>query len=99
MRLTKKEARKLGLVENSPVEARQKPVARRQSKSGGAGVPRAGRAERTGLSTLIRLGWSVQSPDSVQHRLYVIGRPDLDTGLCADELTACLVAKALEQLR
>ena len=99
MRLTKKEAKKLGLVENVPAKATQQPVARRQPTAASLSIPRAGRAERTGLSTLIRLGWSVQSPDSVRHRLYVIGRPDLDTGLCADELTACLAAKALEQLR
>lgn len=97
MQLTKKQAKALGLLdENSPAKAPRKPVARRR---GGVSIPRAGRAETAGLSTLIRLGWSVQSPDSVQYRLFVINKPDLDTGLQPDELTACNVAKALERTR
>ncbi len=70
-----------------------------QRKGKGAGIPRAGVSERTGLSTLIKLGWSVQSPDSVQYRLFVLGKPDLDTGLRQDELSACLVAKLLQKDR
>jgi hypothetical protein len=97
MQLTTKQAKALGLLdENSPVEAPRKPVARRK---GGAAIPRAGRAEKTGLSTLILAGWSVQSPDSIRYRLHVLGQPALDTGLCADELAACIAAKALEKTR
>lgn len=62
-----------------------------------AGIPRAGRQERTGLTTLLRAGWSVQSPDSVQYRLYLIGQPAMDTGVCASELDACNRAKELSR--
>lgn len=60
-----------------------------------AGIPRAGRQERTGLTVLIRAGWSVQSPDSVQYRLYKIGEPGMDTGLCWSETAACEAARLL----
>jgi hypothetical protein len=59
-------------------------------------IPAAPRQAATGLSGLITRGWSVQSPDAVRYRLYVIGRAELDTGLCATELDACNKAKRLE---
>jgi hypothetical protein len=59
-------------------------------------IPVAPRQAATGLSGLITRGWSVQSPDAVRYRLYVIGRAELDTGLCATELDACNKAKRLE---
>jgi len=84
MQLTAKEARRLGLIADQPCKR---------------AIPRAGRAERTGLTTLIRAGWSVQSPDSIRYRLYKINQPTYDTGLCVDELAACNAAKGLEQAR
>ena len=93
VQLTKQQAEKMGLG------ASEQPVAKRKPKSGGVGIPRAGQGERTGLSTLIRAGWSVQSPDSIQYRLYIINDPSCDTGLCADELSACNAAKQLEKSR
>lgn len=93
VQLTKQQAEKMGLG------AAEKPATPRKRKSRGVGIPRAGRAETTGLSTMIKLGWSVQSPDSIRYRLFVLGRPDLDTGLLSSELAACRAAKALEKLR
>jgi hypothetical protein len=60
-----------------------------------ADIPRAPRQEATGLHVLIAKGWSIQSPDSVQYRLYKIGEPGMDTGLCDSEKAACDRAKAL----
>ena len=100
MQLTKQEAERLGLLgENDPTKAPERLATKRKPKRGGVGIPRAGQAERTGLSTMIKLGWSVQSPDSVRYRLYVINDPSRDTGLCADELSACNAAKQLEKMR
>lgn len=100
MQLTKKEAKRLGLLdEDMPANAVERHSQPRRRKSGGVSIPRAGRAAATGLSTLIKAGWSVQSPDSVRHRLYKINQPAMDTGLCVDELTACNKAKALERTR
>lgn len=62
-------------------------------------LPAAGRQERTGLSTFIRLGWSVQSPDAIRYRLYKVNRPDYDTGLCESEKAACEVARQKERAR
>jgi len=62
-----------------------------------AGIPRAPRQEATGLHVLIAKGWSNQSPDSVQYRLYKIGEPGMDTGLCATERDACNRAKELSK--
>jgi hypothetical protein len=62
-----------------------------------AGIPRAPRQEATGLHVLIAKGWSNQSPDSVQYRLYKIGEPGMDTGLCASEKAACDRAKELSR--
>jgi hypothetical protein len=66
-------------------------------------IPAAPRQAATGLSTLTspkagsgRPAWSVESPDAVRYRLYVINQPALDTGLCATELDACNKAKRLE---
>ena len=60
-------------------------------------IPRAGASERTGLTTLILAGWSVQSPDGVRYRLYKIGEPDKDTGLMVSERAACDRAKEMSK--
>lgn len=60
-------------------------------------VPRAPRQEATGLWPLIERGWSIQSPDAIQYRLYVIGKVGFDTGVQPSELAACLKAKELER--
>lgn len=62
-------------------------------------LPAAAAATRTGLSSLLKRGWSLTSPDSMRVRLYVVGRPDLDTGYCATERAACDAANALETKR
>ncbi len=64
---------------------------RKRAKRARATTPRE---ERTGLSTLLRAGWSVQSPDAVRYRLY---RGPLDTGLCESERAACDKAKELSR--
>jgi len=69
---------------------------RRKARDARPGLPRAGPSERTGLTTLITRGWSLQSPDSVRVRLYQL-HTGLDTGLCADEKEACEKAKEMEQ--
>jgi len=61
-----------------------------------ADIPRAGRAESTGLTPLLVRGWSVQTPDCVRYRLYQI-HTGLDTGLCADLKSACDKAKMLSR--
>lgn len=61
------------------------------------GIPRAEQQERTGLSTLLRAGWSVQSPDGEKYRLYKIGEPAMDTGLQDSERVACNRAKELSK--
>ena len=80
MNLTKKEAARLGLLKDSePAPQKGK-------------VRRAPTEPPTGLTTLILVGWSVSSPDSVRYRLR---KGDLDTGLCDSEQAACDKAKAL----
>ena len=63
-------------------------------------LPSAGRSAPTGLTTLIapqsgKPAWSVWFDVVKGHRLYVIGRVDLDTGWCASEAAACAAAKLL----
>lgn len=57
-----------------------------------ADIPSAPRDEATGLTALLKAGWSVQSPDCVRYRLY---RPGQDTGLCDTLKAACDKAKEL----
>jgi hypothetical protein len=71
-------------------------VEREQRAAKQARLPRAAAEAATGLWGLIERGWSVESPDSVRYRLYVVGVAGLDTGLCVDEAAACQAAKALE---
>jgi hypothetical protein len=71
-------------------------VEREQRAAKQARLPRAASEAPTGLHGLIERGWSVESPDSVRYRLYVVGVAGLDTGICASEAAACQAAKALE---
>lgn len=60
-------------------------------------IPRAGPAERTGLTDLVsKRGWSVAATDE-RFRLYQLRNPAMDTGYCADEAEACRKAKAMEK--
>lgn len=61
-------------------------------------IPSAGRAEATGLSGLIAAtpSWSVAYVVGRGYRLYVIRRPELDTGWHATEKAACDAAKGLK---
>lgn len=76
------------LAEYRRLTARQPRKAAKQR----ADIPSAPRDEATGLTALMREGWSPQSPDCVRYRLY---RPGQDTGLCATLKDACDAAKAL----
>jgi hypothetical protein len=71
-------------------------VEREQRTAKQARLPRAVSEAATGLWGLIERGWSVESPDSVRYRLYVVGVAGLDTGLQPTEKDACDRAKALE---
>lgn len=83
MNLTKKQAKRLGVLD-AAVPAPQ------------AKQPRQAPSEPpTGLWVLIGKGWSVESTDSIQYRLYVINSPHHDTGLCPTEKSACDRAKEL----
>lgn len=66
-------------------------TSRRSARDARPNLPRAAPAERTGLSGLIRRGWSV-TMDGERYRLT---RGECDTGW-ADEKTACDQAKKLE---
>lgn len=61
-------------------------------------IPSAPKQAPTGLTSLILRGWSVQSPDAIRYRLYIVGKVGFDTGLCETELLACNRAKELEKL-
>ena len=66
---------------------------RRAKRAPRPDIPRAETQERDGLTTLIRRGWCVQTPDCVRYRLYVPG--GADTGLCESAKAACDKAKEL----
>lgn len=85
MQLTKKEAARLGLLEKTEAAPRAKQPRRLATEP------------PTGLWGLISRGWSIESPDSMRYRLYVINRPEYDTGMQPSELAACLAAKELER--
>lgn len=87
VRLSADQARRMGV---GAAESHSPP-----RKGKGASIPRAGVSERTGLSSLIKLGWSVQSPDSVRYLLYKLGEPEMNTGLRESEKAACDCAKEL----
>jgi hypothetical protein len=60
------------------------------------GIPAAGRAERTGLTTLIAgpsLTWSTEYCVGRGFRLYVINDPSKDTGYHLDLTAACAAAR------
>ncbi len=53
-------------------------------------IPSAGRAPRTGLSTFIKAGWSIEFRPNVGYRL---SRGAVATPWAASEALACLAAK------
>lgn len=62
-------------------------------------LPSAGRAEATGLTSLIAgkaRTWSVAFDVARGYRLYVIGQPAYDTGFLPSELEVCRAAKAMQ---
>lgn len=71
-------------------EYRRLTSGKRQAKR--ADIPRAASDERVGLTPLLALGWSVESPDCVRYRLY---QGALDTDMCATLKEACDKAKRL----
>ena len=83
------EPTEITLAEYRRLTARQPRKAAKQRRPD---IPCAPRDEATGLTALLVAGWSVQSPDCVQYRLY---RPGQDTGLCDTLKAACDAAKAL----
>lgn len=63
-----------------------------------ARVPRSDASFSDGFTVLTReRGWSVESPDALQYRLYKINQPLFDTGLCETAALACERARELEK--
>lgn len=84
--------------ELTPAEYRAKYLTRHtRGRATRPDIPSAPRSERTGLTSLILRGWSVESRDSVGYRLYVINDPARDTGWQPSERAACDRAKELER--
>jgi hypothetical protein len=54
-------------------------------------IPSAGRAERTGLSTLILAGWSIEFIPNKGYRLYKVHGPS--TAFFGSEAAACVAAR------
>lgn len=65
----------------------------KRAKKRAALLPRAESDERVGLQPLMLRGWSLESPDCVQYRLY---NAALDTGMQPTLKAACDAAKRLE---
>ena len=81
--LSEKAAARAGLV---------KKTKKVQAKDARPDIPRAGRAEATGLSTFIEAGWSIEFRSGVGYRL---SRGEVATPWEASEAAACVAAKGL----
>lgn len=68
-------------------------AAMKRKKPTRPGIPSAGRAPSTGLSTLILAGWNTEYRAGAGYRLY---RGALDTGWQIDEAAACTAAKGMD---
>ncbi len=81
--LSEKAAARAGLV---------KKTKKVQAKDARPDIPRAGRAEATGMSTFIEAGWSIEFRAGVGYRL---SRGDMATPWEASEQDVCAAAKEL----
>ena len=85
------EPTEISLAEYRRLTAKQPRKRAKQQRR--ADIPRAPRDEPTGLTDLLKAGWSPSSPDCVRYRLS--NRDIGDTGLQPTLKDACDVAKAL----